>query len=194
MVDLKALTLYELLSLIISAAGFVGVIITLIFLYRQTRMSDRELRENLLVPLKTQQLELDRLFVEHPHLRKYFYDGARVPEDKPDEYAQVAATAEYILDHFAAIMLHTTAEGKPLASTIWREYMKDSFVNSPALCSTLERHRRWYARELLDIKDEACPARTEAPAVPQISRGAIGGARGRPAGSSRPHKEKTGRG
>lgn len=167
MVDVKAMTLYELLSLIISAAGFIGVIITLLFLYRQTRMSDRELRENLLIPLKTQQLEIDKLFIERPHLRKYFYDGVSLGEDEPDEYAQVSATAEYILDHFASVLLHTTADGAPLTSTIWREYMKDSFANSPALCATLERHERWYSPELLNIKEEACPARLGAPVAAQ---------------------------
>ena len=171
MVDPKAMTLYELLSLIISAAGFIGVIITLLFLYRQIRMSDRELKENLLIPLKTQQLEIDKLFIERPHLRKYFYDGVIIGGDTSDEYAQVSATAEYILDHFAFVLLHTTAEGEPLTSTIWREYMKDSFGHSPALCSTLERHQHWYSPELLNIMEEACPARPVAAPLPQIGRG-----------------------
>lgn len=162
MIDVKALTLYELLSLIISAAGFIAVIITLYLLTRQTRMSARELRENLLIPLKTQQLELDRLFVEHPHIRKYFYNGENISEDKQDEYAQVAAVAEYILDHFAAVISHTTADGQPLISTIWREYMKDCFVKSPVLCATLERYDRWYPRELFNIKKEALNGGLEA--------------------------------
>lgn len=165
MVDVKALTLYELLSLIISAAGFIAVIITLYLLNRQTRMSARELRENLLIPLKTQQLELDKLFVEHPHIRKYFYNGENIDEDKKDEYAQVAAVAEYILDHLAAVISHTTAEGQPLTSTIWREYMKDCFANSPVLWATLERYDRWYPRELLNIKAEALKARSDASQV-----------------------------
>jgi hypothetical protein len=155
LMDAKAMTLYELLSLIISAAGFVAVILTLYFLNRQTRMSDRELKENLLIPLKTQQLELDRLFVEYPHVRKYFYKGEVISDDGSDEYARVAALAEYILDHFAAVISHTTADGKPLTSTIWREYINDCFVNSPILCSTLDRHSGWYSVELVGLKGEA---------------------------------------
>jgi hypothetical protein len=169
MLDMKPMTLYELLSLIISAAGFIAVIITIYLLNRQTRMSDRELRENLLIPLKTQQLELDKLFVEHPQIRKYFYQGEIISEDKSDEYARVAAVAEYMLDHFAAVMSHTTTDGKPLISTIWREYLKDCFVNSPILCTTLEKYSRWYPRELSNIKKEALNDRSETPAKTQIS-------------------------
>jgi len=179
------MTLYELLSLIISAAGFIGVIITLYLMNRQTRMSDRELKENLLVPLKTQQLELDKLFVERPHLRKYFYNGEIISEDKSDEYAQAAAVAEYMLDHFAAVMSHTTTEGKPLISTIWREYMKDCFAHSPILCTTLEKYGRWYPGELSNIKKEALNNRSETPAKTQIS--GSGSEIAPPQASERPH-------
>lgn len=155
MIDSKPITLYELLSLIISTAGFIGIIATLWFLNRQTRIADRALRENLLIPLKNQQLELDKLFIDFPHLRKYFYNGEVFKEDSSDAYAQAAAIAEYILDHMAAIMPQRTADGEMLISTIWREYIKDSFYNSPILCSTLEKHSRWYPRELYEIKEEA---------------------------------------
>jgi|GEM_PF-1758637 len=157
--ELKPLTLFELLSLLVSVAGFVVVIISILLLKRQISIADRGLREAWLVPLKAQQLEIDKLFIERPHLRKYFYEGEPVVVGRADELAQVTATAEYILDHLAAVISQRTAEGEPLTSTIWREYMKDSFALSPVLCSTLERHRRWYPRELYDIKEEALAGR-----------------------------------
>lgn len=153
--DIKPITLFELLSLVVSVAGFVLVIISIYLLRRQLSIADRGLRESWLIPLKTQQLEIDKLFIDRPHLRKYFYEAEIVSDSKTDEYAQVAATAEYILDHLAGVISQRTADGKPLTSTIWREYMKDSFINSPALCMILEKHRRWYPKELYDIKEEA---------------------------------------
>lgn len=155
LIDTKPITLFELLSLIVSVAGFVVVIISIYFLRRQIIIADRGLRETWLIPLKTQQLEIDKLFIDRPHLRKYFYEGQISSDSKSDEHAQVAATAEYILDHLAGVISQKAANGEPLTSTIWREYIKDNFVNSPTLCSTLEKHRHWYPTELYDLKEEA---------------------------------------
>ena len=154
-VDAKPITLFELLSLIISIAGFIVVIVSIFLLKRQVSIADRGLRETWLIPLKTQQLEIDKLFIDRPHLRKYFYEGEHMIDSRSDEYVQVTATSEYILDHLSGVISQKTSDGKPLVSTIWREYIKDGFANSPALCSTLEKHKHWYPKELWDIKEEA---------------------------------------
>lgn len=170
LVDIRPITLFELLSLIVSVAGFVVVIISIHLLRRQISIADRGLRESWLIPLKTQQLEIDKLFIERPHLRKYFYEAEPVSDSKSDEYAQVAATAEYILDHLSGVISQRTADGEPLTSTIWREYIKDSFINSPALCALLEKHRRWYPKELSDIKEAALDNRPTAVAPARPSQ------------------------
>jgi hypothetical protein len=151
----KALTLYEWCSLIVSVVGFAAVVLTLYFLHTENKLSDRALKEGALVPLKMQQLEIDKMFVEQPHLRKYFYDNAPLADNESLERAQALAMAEYILDHFAAILPHTTVEGEPLPSTIWRNYLRDSFANSQVLTSTLLTRSKWYPTELLVIQREA---------------------------------------
>ena len=155
LVEWKALTSFEWLSLIVSVVGFAAVVVTLYLLHVENRLSERALKEGALGPLKLQQLEIDRIFIEKPQLRKYFYDDVPVLDPDSEESAQALSMAEYLLDHFAAILPHTTVKGERLTSTIWRNYMRDSFTHSRVLSETLLLRRHWYPEELLDILREA---------------------------------------
>lgn len=158
LVDLKPPTVYEWLSLFVSIAGFIAILVTLFQIRDENRLSDRALKEGVLSPLKAQQLEIDKIFIEHPDLRKYFYDRAELPEAASHETAQAMAVAEFILDHFAAILPHTTVTGEPLLDTIWRNYIRDSFANSRVLSLALRQHSDWYPSELRAIEREATAA------------------------------------
>jgi hypothetical protein len=129
LIELRPLTLYEWFSLLVSIAGFAGIIVTLYLLRAENRLADRALKESALSPLKVQQLEIDKIFIEHPHLRKYFYDNAAIRDEASLEAAPAFALAEYILDHFAAILPHTTISGEPLTSTIWRNYISGTVLH-----------------------------------------------------------------
>jgi hypothetical protein len=155
LVDLKPPTVYEWLSLFVSIAGFVAIIITLYQIRDENRLSEQALKESALSPLKAQQLEIDKIFIEHPELRKYFYDNVELPEVSSHETAQAMAVAEYLLDHFAAILPHTTVSGEPLVGTIWRNYIRDSFANSRVLSSILRQRSDWYPSALRMIEREA---------------------------------------
>ena len=53
--------------------------------------------------LTDQQLALDQVFIEHSHLRPYFYEGAVLDSDDPnydEKKAKIEAIAEYHLDFF----------------------------------------------------------------------------------------------
>jgi hypothetical protein len=154
LVEWKALTSFEWLSLFVSIVGFAAVVVTLYLLHVENRLSERALKEGVLVPLKLQQLEIDKIFIEKPHLRKYFYEDAPILDPKSEETAQALAMAEYILDHFAAILPHTTVKGKRLTSTIWRNYIRDSFAQSRVLSDTLRTRQQWYPDELFIIQRE----------------------------------------
>jgi hypothetical protein len=154
LVEWKALTSFEWLSLVVSIVGFAAVVVTLYLLHVENRLSERALKEGALVPLKLQQLEIDKIFIEKPHLRKYFYEDCPVLDPNSEETAQALAMAEYILDHFAAILPHTTVKGERLTFTIWRNYMRDSFAQSRVLSDTLRTRRQWYPDELFIIQRE----------------------------------------
>ena len=166
MIQFKPITVFELCYLAVSIAGFIGVIISLFIFKRQARESHFGVKENVLVALKSQQLEIDRLFITYPEMRKYFYDREVVPEGRTLEVTRATAMAEYLLDHLAAVILHTTTDDRPLVSTIWADYIRESFAQSPILCATLRKHQRWYQPALFKLMEEGCSAH-QASASPQ---------------------------
>src|SRR3954454_22032148 len=88
------MTTYEQLSVVISFVGFAAIVISLWFLYRQTRISSFGTVHNFI-------LSCDRIFVDHPHMRPYFYDRRDIKEEDI-EYYMALAIAETILDTFEA--------------------------------------------------------------------------------------------
>lgn len=127
----KPITLYELLSLVISAGGFLSVIITLYFLIQQTRYSAILLKETLFSPLDNKQFELDKIFIDYPEYRKYFYNGVTLGSNVSDKNTQITAIAEYILDYFAEIIHQKKVYRNVIDIDYWMEYMEDYFAKSP---------------------------------------------------------------
>lgn len=155
MIDMKPITLYEFLSLVISLGGFLTVIVTLYYLIQQTRHSAIVLKDTLFAPLYSQQLEISKLFIEHPEYRKYFYDGVDIDFNDSDKNSQIYAVAEHILDYFAAIIFQKKAHGDVIDINCWTRYIKDCFAKSPILCETLETYKGWYPQELYRMKETA---------------------------------------
>ena len=108
----STLTLHEGLSLAISAAGFVAVIASILLLLRQTRELSRQTshiadsaRADVFDRVQAQMFIIDQLFVTHPELRPYFYEG-KPPDDEQLLRQRLLAAAEMILDVFEVIVLH----------------------------------------------------------------------------------------
>src|SRR5688572_43181 len=112
MIDKKTLSLYELISLVFSFLTFVALVVglfSLVVINRQTReiatqtkYSAASLQSSAYKAITDQVLEADKLFIEKPKLRPYFYSGAEIDKDNPD-YAAVEAIAEYQLDYFDSV-------------------------------------------------------------------------------------------
>jgi hypothetical protein len=156
----KKLTLYELIHLILSVFG----LISLIIIYAQTRAiatqtehSAASLRSTAYKAITDQEMEIDKLFIEHPKLRPYFYSGQKINEDNPD-FAQAEAIAEYELDFFdsAQHQLEYIAVTKDIDMAEWNAYFDDSFRNSPILCARLNKIRTWYRSGFAQREQEVC--------------------------------------
>jgi hypothetical protein len=103
--------LADVVSIATSALGSVAIAGALFYSARQTKalqdqlVLDREQAERALVAhranndlqLMTHAMALDRLFVELPELRPYFYDGEPIPDGDP-ERGRVISAAELIVD------------------------------------------------------------------------------------------------
>jgi len=167
MVVLQPMTIYELLSLIISVAGFATVIISLVLLIRQTRDMTMQtkfvaesLRTSAYEAVASQMFTVDEIFINHPELRPYFYSGKDISEDDP-AYNRVIAVAEFILDFFGSVLLQMQHFPQVWPRKWWEEYFIDSFANSPVLCRYLENVKEWYVDDLINLMREGERRRQE---------------------------------
>jgi len=152
--QLLSLSLYEMLSLVISIAGFVAVIVTLVILTRQTREMSTQtkyvaesLKSSAYGNVTAQVLKVDELFIEHPELRPYFYSSTHINEND-SAYNKAISTAELILDVFDSVLLQTNQFPQVWPHNWWEEYVMDSFANSPILCEYLNVRKDWYSGDL----------------------------------------------
>jgi len=155
-----SLTFYEKLSLTISLSGA----ISLIFIYIQSAQTTQSMQASMYATIASHTLEMDKIFIEHPELRSYFYGGQQITEEDRN-YSLVLSIAEYQLDYFDAT---TTQLGyipddadKLEDRETWQHYFADSFAKSPILCKRLNANRDWYMESLTSIADEKCNKSSE---------------------------------
>lgn len=117
------------------------------------------MQASMYATIATHTFEMDRLFIEHPNLRSYFYDGKDI-DQKDKDYDLVIAIAEHQLDYFDATWTQLgyipDDEDKKEDRETWKRYFFDSFANSPILCRRINMNRSWYMQSLLQKADEAC--------------------------------------
>jgi hypothetical protein len=162
MITLEPLTLYELLSLVISIAGFITVIISLVLLTRQTREMTLQskyvassLEKTVYETASGRGFALDKIFIDNPELRPYFYSGKDIGEDDPC-FDKVVAVADFILDFMDYIVLQPQHFAQIFSPKSWEPWMKDMFANSPVLCGRLQEvEGRWHSKALADIMRDA---------------------------------------
>jgi hypothetical protein len=151
----------EVVSLIVSIAGSVAVIVTLWFVYRQTRIFARQtefvartLATSLADNINSQVEQITRLFIEYPEMRPYFYKSQPIEESHAD-YARAEAIAELVLDALFTISDQAKRSGElragQRASGNWLAYVSDSFAQSPILVKFLTERQTWYNEELVEL-------------------------------------------
>jgi hypothetical protein len=149
------MTLYELLSLVVSTAGFVTVIITLALLMRQTREMAAQskyvaesLKDSVHESATDRGFAVGEIFINHPEMRPYFYSSKEISEDDP-AYNKVIAVADVILDHFDSILIRSQDFPQASLRQSWEGYMVDAFAISPVLCKHLTAIKDWHSDDLI---------------------------------------------
>lgn len=143
----------------LEALTFATVILSLLFLGRQSREVARQTRiSNQTAGVAGVRDSLTHLhlvvqtFVEHPELRRYFYGGIDPPTD-PGTLAQVETVAEMLADCLEASLEagHTL---DPFAPNLgkWQDYSRDVLAKSPAMCALVAGHEEWYPRVAAELR------------------------------------------
>lgn len=116
---------------------------------RQTEIEGRSLDVTTYQGASALALELDRVFIEYPMLRPYFYDGVAVPATGSGSGEQetlrnrVLAVAEFAVDTMECIWDHRDTyndEDRPA----WERWICDALSGSPACCELADENPDWY--------------------------------------------------
>jgi hypothetical protein len=166
-ITLQPLTSFEAISLLVSIVGFAAVILTLLFMRRQTsamitqtKSGTDSLKSSAYQSCATQMFTVDAVFVKHPELHRYFYSGEDVSEGDP-AYERVIAICELFLDYIDSVL--TQEEQLPDFWPIdrWEQYFIDIFSSSPALCRYLNLTRGWYPDKIIQLMEAGERARIQ---------------------------------
>jgi hypothetical protein len=87
-------------------------------------------------------LEIDRVFIEHPEVRLYFYGNQDLQPGDPIA-PKVEAVAELILDVFEWIW-RRQRELSLKDQEGWRRYILERLDSSTALCDYYKKNSEWY--------------------------------------------------
>ena len=163
----KTFTPYELISLTISLLGLISIVgglFSLVFFYRQTREiaiqtqhSHESLQSAAYQAIANHEMEVDRLFIENPRLRPYFFASQEISKISPD-YSVAESIADYELDFFdsAQTQLKYLKSLPDVDMQAWQAYFDDSFTNSPILCQRLITLATWYEKDFVDREKDVC--------------------------------------
>lgn len=150
MTDKQKMTSYELWSLITQAVSTVLVVVSLWFIYYQTGQSTEAAKRQAYVGSLTQMSAIDGIFVEHPEMYPYFYEGKAIAPDHED-YLKVLTIAMAVTNFLEGSL---PPEGEP-SMHWWETYVRDQFEISPIMCEYLERRNAWFNPKLVKIMREA---------------------------------------
>ncbi len=106
--------------------------------------------------------KIDDIFLEKPHLRKYFYQGVPIDENSP-LYDEAESAAEELLDLLELMLWQSTLFPKLYVheqggKKIWEEmhqYFIDLLVSCPLLMMYVEKKRSWFSPQVIECMEEA---------------------------------------
>jgi hypothetical protein len=148
------MTTYEKLYLIISASGFLMVIVSVSVLIYQTVILRRSLDVGSNSSVGGRQLEVDKLLVENPHLLKYFLKNVTISPTHQD-YDAALAFALLLANFYNTFLLQKDKFQQIYPVESWIGYITDYLSTSPILRDHIEEYQRWYTPELLTLKRAA---------------------------------------
>lgn len=93
---------------------------------------------------------VDRIFIEHPELRPYFYEYEKANKlATTDEIKKkLDAVSHMILDCFDDVFHHL--EHLPPSTTApWDVFMKDMYKHTPYLKGFLKDNEQWYSQDFI---------------------------------------------
>ena len=110
-------------------------------------------------------LQINRLFIDRPLLRPYFYGKQELTDESPEERERIEATAELFINFIDNVLTQMPLLPSNLADP-WQTYFGSVTTSSPVLREFWERRREWYSEEMRALLDPLIVRPEEAASLP----------------------------
>ncbi len=135
-------TPYELISLILSFFTLLAVgfgLWSLSLAARQVEEAAAAVASTAWGTVHSHQLEVNKQFIERPHLRPYFFSCVDIDETHKD-YKEAISLADLHLDFFDSYL----GQEKHLPADVsskhhWHNFIRGTFASSPLMCKRLSK-------------------------------------------------------
>jgi hypothetical protein len=138
-----------LVQALLSLGALLGVAVALVY---QARMATHAASANIATVYQNiaqQMHEINLLFVEKPELKRFFYEGAPLPDDGL-ERIQILSIAEAIVDFMDNFVTQSPFLKQDLVVG-WEDYFCDLYRRSPAIQTYWAERGPWYATNMHDL-------------------------------------------
>lgn len=131
---------------LISAAGFY-------FLFSQIKAVNQTIERDTHSKLYSHYLEFNKLLLEKPHLRPYFYDNRiLVMNDNGKEILKLRAEIDMACEILCGLLEHAALQLENICGdageNCWKEYTRVRFTNSVELTKYYVDNREYYTKRL----------------------------------------------
>jgi hypothetical protein len=155
--QLFSLTL-SAVGLVISALGFTAVIVSIRTAQEQLRHTEAQARILTRGRSLGNVLALHRIFLDHPQLRPYFFEGKDLEMSDP-LYPQVEAVADMHLNLFAYNLDYRLITGESYgvfpedgdSPEGYKSYIRSRLALSPVMRRRLEQKGEWFSPHLQEV-------------------------------------------
>jgi hypothetical protein len=136
----------------VALLGNVALIVSVVLLGLQVRNGARATLASVYQAMNGDMLQINRLFVDQPLLRPYFYGAKELTDESPDERERVEATAELFINFIDNVLTQIPLLPSSLAEP-WRTYFVGVTTTSPVLRDSWKRRRESYSEEMRKLLD-----------------------------------------
>jgi hypothetical protein len=136
----------SLCTLFVTALGFLGAILSIKELSRQTQISARSAKQNASTAISQQISSSMQILIDDPSLRPYFYDGT-LPDPKSGNHDKIQLVTEHLLDVYDSVLMHMEEYEPVFKSQQWQIFVGEMLSNCQHMRDYLRKHRAWYERE-----------------------------------------------
>lgn len=147
--EIAGATWADVIQAIVAVVGFGAVI-------WQIRRLKRTVQGETHGKLYTHYLEVNKLFLERPHLRPYFYEG-NVLNEPDDNQPRLRQELDIMCEVVLGLLEHAVLQKINLPNDSWKNcwmtYVRDRYHKSPELTRFFDANRKWYAKALCDLID-----------------------------------------